>query len=265
MPELAEVAYYARQWEMAIGKKLKAVELHAKSRVFRGCDVAALEGNLPGTRLVRALTHGKQMLFEFNGGCWLGVHLGMTGALSTGQEPFEPGRHDHLVLHGPLRALVFNDPRQFGRILFHRGGTPPAAWRSLPPQPMDEGFTMERVGEVLRRHSRQPLKMLLLDQRYFPGIGNWMADEVMWQMRLHPHTPAGSLDAKQVRTLHRTLRKVCEVALQTIGVDWSDPPRTWLFRHRWDKGHECPRCGTPLVREDVRGRTACWCPRCQPA
>ena len=224
-----------------------------------------LEERLPGTRLVRGLTHGKQMLFEFSGGCWLGVHLGMTGELTVKQEPFEAGRHDHLILHLAQTALVFTDPRQFGAILFHCGETPPPAWLALPPQPMDAAFTEARLAEILQRHARQPLKMLLLDQRYFPGIGNWMADEVMWQMRLHPHTPAGSLDTKQVRAVHRTLRKVCEVALQTIGVDWSNPPRTWLFRHRWDKGHSCPRCGTLLVREEVRGRTACWCPHCQPA
>lgn len=264
MPELAEVAYYARQWGAAAGKKVQRAELHGKSRIFRGCDVAALEEGLPGATLVRAVTHGKQMLFEFSEGRWLVVHLGMTGALSREAELHEAGRHDHLVLHLSRGALVLRDPRQFGRVLFHRGGTPPAAWLTLPPQPMDDEFTVERVREVLHRHGRQPLKMLLLDQRHFPGIGNWMADEIMWQMRLHPQTPAGSLDAKQAAALHRILRKVCDVALRTIGVDWSDPPRTWLFQHRWDKGHACPRCGMPLAREDVRGRTACWCPQCQP-
>lgn len=265
MPELAEAAFYAKQWETADRRAVRRVEPHAESRVFRGCDVVAMEDGLPGTRLLRAHTHGKQMLFEFSGDHWLGVHLGMTGELAVKPLPFEPGRHDHLVLQCTGHALVFTDPRQFGRILFHHGKTPPAEWLTLPPQPMDPAFTLERLTAVLRRHARQPLKALLLDQRHFPGIGNWMADEIMWQSRLHPQTPAGSLDRKHARTLHRTIRKVCDVALRTIGVDWSDPPRSWLFHHRWDKGHACPRCGTGLVRDDVRGRTACWCPECQPA
>ncbi len=264
MPELAEVSYYAGRWDGGRNKTVLRVELHARSRVFRGCDVRSLEAHLTGARLRRSRTHGKQMLFEFSQDCWLLVHLGMTGELSARPQPFEAGRHDHLVLHLRDLALVFTDPRQFGRIGFHHGSSPPPFWSALPPQPMDAGFTLARLADIFQRHSRQPLKALLLDQRYFPGIGNWMADEVLWQTRLHPESPAGSLAPARVRDLHRALRKVCTVALRTIGVDWGDPPRSWLFRHRWEDGGLCPRCRAALKRADVRGRTACWCPACQP-
>jgi formamidopyrimidine-DNA glycosylase len=203
------------------------------------------------------------MLFEFSRGGWLGVHLGMTGQLSLKPQPFEAGRHDHLVLHLRDSALVFTDPRQFGRIHFHHGKDMPAAWAALPPQPMERGFTVRRLHETLMRHGGQPLKSLLLDQRYFPGIGNWMADEVLWQAQLHPETSPASLGSRHVAVLHRTLRKVCAMSLKTIGADWGDPPSSWLFSHRWGKDHACPRCGTTLLRREVRGRTACWCPKCQ--
>jgi formamidopyrimidine-DNA glycosylase len=264
MPELAEVFYYARQWDAGRSKPVLRIDLHGKKRVFRGCDVRALEDRMIGAKLLRSHTHGKQMLFEFSRGCWLGVHLGMTGDLSAKPEPFDAGRHDHLVLHLRDRALVFTDPRQFGRIQFHHGKDLPEAWSALPPQPMDRKFTVTRLQDILRRHGGQPLKSLLLDQRYFPGIGNWMADEVLWQARLHPKTSPRSLDSGEAKALHRALRKVCTVSLKTIGTDWGDPPRSWLFRHRWSKGHACPRCGTALVRRDIRGRTSCWCPQCQP-
>ncbi|MEX2579569.1 MAG: DNA-formamidopyrimidine glycosylase family protein [Verrucomicrobiales bacterium] len=48
-----------------------------------------------------------------------------------------------------------------------------------------------------------------------------------------------------------------------IGDDWNRPPDSWLFNHRWKDGHHCPRCGSELSRDDLRGRTTCWCPRCQ--
>ncbi|MFZ4595900.1 MAG: Fpg/Nei family DNA glycosylase [Verrucomicrobiaceae bacterium] len=265
MPELAEVAFYAKQWEPAVGQAVLRVLLHGKSRVFRKCDLATLERKLPGRRLVGAKTHGKQMLFQFTEDCSLGIHLGMTGALRVEPAGFEPGRHDHLVLHMAGATLVFHDPRQFGNIHFHSEHAWPTAWQALPPQPMDAAFTTTRLTQILEQHARQPLKALLLVQRHFPGIGNWMADEVLWQMKLPPQHLAGNLSAAQRASLHRVLRKVCSVALQTIGVDWSDPPQTWLFRYRWEPGHKCPRCHGELVRETVRGRTACWCPTCQPA
>lgn len=263
MPELAEVYYYSKQWNAGHGKPVRRVYVNAQARVYRNTDVTSLEEKLSGAILRRTHTHGKQMLFEFSGGRWLTVHLGMTGELTAKPEPYEPAKHDHLVLHLSHTALVFTDPRKFGRVDYHHGPKPPPAWLALPPQPLGKNFTAALVTQILRRHARTQLKMLLLHQAYFPGIGNWMADEIMWQMKLSPQTPAGSLDAGQVRALWRIIRKICKVSLETIGKNWDDPPTNWLFTHRWNKGQHCPRCGALLVREAVRGRTACWCPHCQ--
>lgn len=263
MPELAEVAFYAKQWDTARGQRIVALELHSKARAFRDCDIAALENNLPGARLKQSLTHGKQMLFSFSHGLWLGVHLGMTGRTSAEPPSFAGSRHDHLLLRTTKSTLVFHDPRQFGAIQFHQGKTPPQWWRELPPLALDLAFTPARLTTVLHRHPRQPLKALLLDQKYFPGIGNWMADELLWQARHHPETSPAKLTSPQIAQLHRLLRRICQVALQTIGKDWSDPPKGWLFHRRWSPGHNCPRCGNGLMRDEIRGRTACWCPACQ--
>lgn len=263
MPELAEVYYYAKQWAAGEGKPVQRVELHAKSRVFRGCDTEALEEGLTGAALKEVLTHGKQMLFKFSRGQWLAVHLGMTGETRVAAQPYEAAKHDHLVLHLRGQALIFTDPRQFGLVGHLQGNALPEFWQALPPEIGSDAFTASLLTGVLQRHARVPLKMLLLDQRYFPGVGNWMADEIMWQMKLSPATPSGSLTGKQVTALHRTVKKVCKGAMETVGVDWSDPPQDWLFRYRWEGGHVCPRCQAELVRESLRGRTACWCPVCQ--
>ncbi|WP_082408509.1 DNA-formamidopyrimidine glycosylase family protein [Verrucomicrobium spinosum] len=121
MPELAEVYYYAKQWAAGKGKPVSRVELHAKSRVFRGCDTGELEEGLNGAALKEILTHGKQMLFKFSRGQWLAVHLGMTGETRVAPQPYEAAKHDHLVLHLRDRALIFTDPRQFGWCSTTRG------------------------------------------------------------------------------------------------------------------------------------------------
>lgn len=263
MPELAEVFWYAKQWDAGQGRRIRAVDLHPRKRVFRGCDTSALHDALLGTSLKKAHTHGKQMLFEFTGSHWLAVHLGMTGSLETKREPFEPGKHDHLVLHAREAALVFEDPRQFGAIRYYHDKGFPDFWKKLPPQPTDKAFTAVLVAKTLNRHARVPLKALLLDQRYFPGIGNWMADEILWQAKLPPHLLSGDATGKQARDVWRLTQKISAASLRIIGKDWSDPPKSWLMLHRWEDGGKCPRCGTLLKRETVRGRTACWCPKCQ--
>ena len=260
MPELAEVVYFSRCWDAALHRRVLRVHVRTGSRVFRGGDAAGLAAALTGTDYLRPLTHGKNLLFSFTGGVWLGGHLGMTGELLAEAPDFTPGKHDHLVLFTQDAALVVRDPRMFGRWRIDRGPNPPQWWTSLPPEVLTAGFSPAAVAGFLRRRSRSPLKALLLDQTMFPGVGNWMADEVLWQLRLPPDLPAGQADPA---ALTKSIKSVTRTAVRTIGRDWSDPPATWLFRHRWKPGGFCPRCRSPLTRASLRGRTACWCPQCQ--
>jgi formamidopyrimidine-DNA glycosylase len=263
MPELAEVAYYTTRWAAGVGQEVLRVHTGPKARPFRQTAAGAFRA-LMGTTYGGARTHGKNMLFEFAPQLWLTGHLGMTGELLAGPPGHEPTAHDHLVLYTRESALIFRDFRMFGALRLDESvGGPPPDWLALPPQILDAGFTTARVAEALQRHARSPLKALLLDQHWFPGIGNWMADEVCYQLRLHPAVPAGTVEAAALR---RVLRAICRKSMETIGRDWSDPPRSWLMQHRWKAGGVCPAksCGSALVRETLRGRTACWCPQCQP-
>lgn len=268
MPELAEVEFFRRQWDPGLGGRVVGLELHSTARIFRGCDVPELRRALTGSVFRESRVHGKNLLFGFSGDIWLGVHLGMTGELRVDPGPGAGGRHDHLVLRQAGRSLVFADSRMFGRVRFeHSMGEPPLWWRELPPAVLDPRFSSRWLDGHLRRRDRAPIKALLLDQAIFPGIGNWMADEILWRLRWHPLIPAGLLGPDAAHVLRHHVRWVSRRALTTIGRDWSDPPATWLYRHRWAAGTRCPRphCQTLLVRATAAGRTTCWCPGCQPA
>jgi formamidopyrimidine-DNA glycosylase len=105
-------------------------------------------------------------------------------------------------------------------------------------------------------------------QERFPGIGNWMADEVLWRAAIHPRRLAGSLKSAEVKALWRECGRVCRMALDTIAGRGSylppdlnaHIPRTWLFWHRWEDGGRDPRTRTPLARAEIGGRTTCWSP-----
>lgn len=262
MPELAEVEFYRKQWDAGLRKKVLSVHWHPQARVFRGLADGLTPANLTGSPLLSSRAHGKQMLFQC-GPYWLGVHLGMTGELSMAAADHPPGPHDHLILRQKGRSLVFRDPRRFGRIRLDRGKNPPDWWTKLPPGLLEPDFSVARVAEGLRRHGRSPLKATLLRQEIFPGIGNWMADEILWRLRWSPARTGETIGPLEAQNLHRTIRQLAEEALRIIGTDWSDPPDDWLFLHRWKDGGFCPRDGMELVRAELGGRTTCWCPRCQ--
>ena len=264
MPELAEVEFFRRRWDPGVDRRILEVQFHADQRIFRGVDAAALQRTLTGATLLGSEARGKQMLFQFSRGGWLGVHLGMTGELRVEPERFLPGKHDHLRLRQRGRALVFADPRLFGRIRFDAGRQAPSWWTQLPPPLTSAHFTVGVLAGFLQRRKRSPLKGVLLDQSQFPGVGNWMADEILWRARLPPAARAGELSEAATRMLWKQIRFVCAGALRIVAKDYSDPPASWLFPHRWAAGGHCPRDGEPLERATIGGRTTAWCPGCQP-
>lgn len=260
MPELAEVVFNVNQWQPGCNRRVQWVVLHENVRVFRETSTERLSHDLPGRTLQSLATHGKQMLVRFSRDGWLGLHLGMTGQLLCEPEAFVPATADHLVLYQKGRALVFRDPRQFGRVRWHVGTDRPIWWRDLPPELLSEDFTTSHVQAFLQRHRKAPMKRVLLDQTAFPGIGNWMADEILWRARIHPACPAGRITRPVLRRLYEAIRFVAQGAMETVAVDYADPPESWLMRHRWRDGGRCPMTKKPLVRRTIGGRTTAFSP-----
>lgn len=263
MPELAEVEFYRKQWNAGLGQRVRRVEVHATTRVFRGVDAKRLVRALRGLRYRESWARGKQMLFRFGRDAWIGIHLGMTGKLRTEALPFRPHKHDHLVITLEKLAIVFVDPRQFGRVQFHEGPIAAEWWTKIPSAPIDRAFSATLVREFLARHRKLPIKAALLLQTGFPGIGNWMADEVLWQSGIAPQRKAGGLSPSEVQALWRATRAISRTAMRTVGKNFGDPPAGWLFHQRWSRKGLCPRHKTPLKCATIGGRTTVWCPKCQ--
>ena len=261
MPELAEVEFYRRKWDCALGEKITTVELHARKRIFRGTNTRELTRRLTRARLISSHARGKQMVFLFSADAALGIHLGMSGTLRVEAADFQPDKHDHLVLRQRGRALVFRDPRLFGRVRFCQGH---AEWlRSETPEISAARFNQYYLDDFLERHRRAPIKGVLLLQSGFSGIGNWMADEILWRARIRPGKKAGRLTRRERAALLRETRFVARESLRIIGREERDLPKSWLIHERWSTSGKCPRDHTKLRRATIGGRTTAWCPRCQ--
>ena len=275
MPELAEVEWYRKQWDVGQGAEVVGIALHASNRVFRGTNTRALRENLVGSVFENSSTRGKRMLFRFSDEnheitgareairSWLGIHLGMTGRIHVEPEDFHAARHDHLVLYQRTRSLVFTDSRQFGRVRFHHGPDEPEWWKSDVPEISSPGFNQTWVDDFLSRHGKAPIKAVLLMQHGFSGIGNWMADEILWRAKILPSKRSAKLTGRERTALFRATKFVVTRSLQTLGRDFSDPPRDWLIHQKWKRNGICPKHRTPLRHGTVGGRTTAWCPKCQ--
>jgi formamidopyrimidine-DNA glycosylase len=262
MPELAEVEWYRKQWNAGVGHDVVDLSLRARKYVFRGTQTDVLRRNLIGQKLLKSTRRGKQILFQFSRDNWVGIHLGMTGKMRVESTDFRPGKYDHLVLFQRKRALVFTDPRQLGRVRFHHGNKEPDWWKSVPEinsAAFDQGF----VDQFLDRHRQAPIKAVLLMQNGFSGIGNWMADEILWRAKVLPAKRTGKLTRPERAAILRAAKFVVRKSLQTLGKDFSDPPRNWLIHQKWKRDGICPHHHIRLRHATIGGRTTAWCPRCQ--
>lgn len=263
MPELAEVEWHRKQWNPGLGAPVQAVLLHAKKRVFRGTNTRELKRRITGQKLVSSVARGKRMLFKFTGNNWLGLHLGMTGSLRIEAGEYAPAKHDHLVLSQSLRSLVFRDARQFGRVQFHHGPNRPVWWREDVPEIVERDFQKTFFNAFLARHGKAPIKAVLLMQDGFSGIGNWMADEILWRSQVLPRKRVAKLTLAERRALFRETKFVARQSLRTLGENDSDLPKSWLIHERWSKEGVCPKHKTPLRKAIIGGRTTAWCWTCQ--
>lgn len=112
-----------------------------------------------------------------------------------------------------------------------------------------------------------PVKALLLDQSFSAGVGNWVADEVLYQSRLHPAQYTNTLNEEELKELYEKLKFVCETAVKAEA-DETKFPEDWLMKYRWGKGkskktkHVLPN-GLALQFETVGGRTSAFAPERQ--
>lgn len=245
MPELPE-AERARTLiaERALGRRIVAVE-DGDSYVSRPHAPGELAAALLGRRLTSANRIGKSLWLETDGGGPdLGLHLGMAGRIAIDEEPHE--RWDRFALtFADGGRLALRDKRRLGRAVL----APDLSRLGPDAALVTRAEFRERVGR-----SGAPIKARIMDQGVIAGVGNLLADEILWQARLDPRRPASSLSETELDALRRAVRAAVRHAVRGGGAHTGA-----LNPHRERDGH-CPRCGAPLSRTRIGGRTTYWCP-----
>jgi formamidopyrimidine-DNA glycosylase len=252
MPELPDVEGFRRTFRRhATGKTVRRV--HDVDRtMLRGTTAQALARRLGGRRFQRPERHGKLLLCGTDGPTLL-LHFGMTGSLVWDGEPH---RHDRLVLDLGDGALRYRNMRKLGGVwLAADEDELERIVGRLGPDWLD--VTREHFEELLARR-RGSIKAALMNQKLAAGLGNLTADEALWRARIDPRRRVGSLDPDERARLYRAIRRVLRDSLPYGRVP---SKRTWLTGARDDEDAACPRCGAPLERVKVGGRTSVLCPR----
>jgi formamidopyrimidine-DNA glycosylase len=249
MPELPEAERARQQIERALDREIVAVD-DRDTYVCRPHPAGEIAAALTGRRLISAHRRGKFLWAETDGdGPELGLHLGMAGRIVVDEDE-APRRWDRFVLEfADGGRMALRDKRRLGRAVVAPD------FSHIGPDAAEVGRDVfrDRVGR-----GRTAVKARLLDQGVIAGVGNLLADETLWRARLSPRRVAGELSVQELDVLRRQLRAATRDAIRNGGV------HTGRFMPARGRGGVCPRCGTPLERATIGGRTTYWCPVCQP-
>ena len=283
MPELAEIETVRRQCARHLqGLKILDVSLDVADRYFFAfVDPEAVKTALVGNKIVGVGRKGKYFWWKMARGPWPIFHLGMSGNVlfrgpggHSGKQVWEGARlHSegstelesrlwfsriNVKFAGGVQCIIA-DPRRFGRMWLHEDPLQLSRIQKLGRDPHLDLPDPEELGHLLRPRKRA-LKTVLLDQSALSGIGNWLADEILYQARLSPHRRPADLSAREMRALQEALKMVVEEAV-AVDAHYERFPSSWLFHLRWGKKKgQTTSHGHPIIHEEVGGRTTAWVP-----
>ena len=263
MPELPEVETIVRGLAAkVVGATIDRVDVRLP-RVVVAPDGVRFGKALCGERIVAARRRGKYAVLQLASGPALVTSLRMTGRLVVAQPAAAelPATHVVLSLRG-RGVLRFSDVRTFGRM---RLVAAREAWdRDLGVEPLSSDFTQEAFIGMLSGRTT-PVKALLLDQRRIAGIGNIYACEALWEARIRPSRPAGSLTKPATHRLRRAIVDVLQRAIEMRGTSVDDYVDADGLQGGFQNdlsvygrgGRPCRRCGGSILRT-VLGQRGTW-------
>ncbi len=273
MPELPEVETVRRSLlPRLVGQTIEDVII-GLPRIIKHPQPNQFIERLGGRRFLDIGRRGKYLLFRLSGEYTLVIHLRMTGQLRLASAAQPLPKYTHVVFQ--LRGddqLRFSDMRQFGAMYLapNEDIALVANMEKLGWEPL-EHFPVQEFARLLASR-RTKIKNLLLNQRVIAGVGNIYADESLFLAGIHPETPSNTLSGEQVERLHDSLIAVLEAGVFMRGTTFSDYVdglgESGSFQHQLTvyqrSGKPCPHCGQPIQRIKLAGRSAHFCPHCQP-
>lgn len=259
MPELPEVEGFRKYVQgTSLDQAIAKVEVQ-DAKVLKDSE-SELVQRLQGNAFASTDRVGKYMFLNLQNGGSLMMHFGMTGSPRYFSSEADAPRHARVTFRFESGfALAFNCPRKFGRLALaesmdsycqkHKIGTDAAKISQAE-------FTQKLMGR------KSPIKSVLMNQKLLAGVGNWIADEVLYQARMHPEEKVTDLNEKELANLYQEMKMVLDTALD-LEAHMPDFPENFMVHSRWtDKGRpDAPRIA--LEKITVGGRSTYFDPEKQ--
>ena len=257
MPELPEVDSY----RTGLAKSMKGWEISGGKSIWQRASDADF-GKLKGEKVVGFGRRGKYLIIELDLHNII-IHLRMTGRIDIVEEK-TPKYTTVEINFSNNKKMCLVDYRKFGRVWVVKDIS--IIVGHLGIEPLSNQFTARKFNNMLEKRTGR-LKPLLLNQRFIAGIGNYLADEILFKSAIHPLRKANTLTNEEKKILHRSIRYIIRKAIDYGGTTFltfrgpeGKKGEFWkklkVFRKT---GEPCPHCNKSITRIIVGQRSTHLC------
>jgi formamidopyrimidine-DNA glycosylase len=267
MPELPDItAYLSALQPRIVGHPLTRVRL-ASPFLLRTVQPALDEFEGHTVRSLHRI--GKRIVFEFDNGLWLVLHLMIAGRLHWRPLGAKLGGRNNLAAFDfPNGSLVLTEAGSKRRASLHLFRNEAAA-KEIDPGGIDVfASNLEQFRAALTAENRT-LKRALTDPRILSGIGNAYSDEILHAARLSPIQLTHKLTSEQWQHLFSATRDTLQLWIDRLNAEASHsfPEKVTAFRNDMAVhgrfGQPCPTCGQPIQRIRYADNETNYCAQCQ--
>lgn len=252
MPELPEVETIKTQLHSILPFKMSTAYFAPLSKRI----VKQKDFDPTGFSIIKINRHAKWLIFELEPHGFILSHLGMSGSWRmSSQRLNEKHGHIEFISHQEIAqinythqvqenkvdlnysssndsstyfsssnnltsscsVLTYIDPRRFGHFYLLNHENFRNKIQSLPTDVSSDDFDENRIAELFFKFPYKILKPFLLDQKAFPGIGNYMASEICARAGVLPTRLTGDLEAHEILKIKEAIQTVIKGAIETKG------------------------------------------------
>jgi len=259
MPELPEVEMYRRYFDQtSLQQRISDVKiLHPK--VVGGKN--EFLKTLVGDQFTGSRRWGKNLFIHTKTDKTVYMHFGMTGNLEYYNASLDPPKYSRVVFDFDNGFnLAYVSKRMFGRLGLTDDIDSYVMAKSLGADAL-EITESEFISAISGKNKN--IKAALLDQTVSAGIGNWIADEILYQARIYPTTSTRHLGQQHYISLYQKMREIMQVAIEVEAVRDDLPPYYITHYGRKTASIKCPNCKNDIEKGEVGGRGTYACTNCQ--
>jgi endonuclease VIII len=271
MPEGPEIRRAADEVERAL--KNKTVE----DIYFAFLHLEDYGDLLMGSIVTRVDTKGKAMLIRFDNGYTIYSHNQLYGKWyirNTYNYP-KTNRQLRLAIHNENKSALLYSASDIEVLRDEEVPGHPFVSK-VGPDLLSEEVSVDELMERMKdkRFRNRKWSILLLDQGFVAGIGNYLRSEIMFFAGIHPSLRPVDCTEKQLKKAAHSIKDLVRQSYETGGItndldlaqkmkgQGGKRPRYrhWVFNR---EGGSCFICGSEIEKTVAASRRLYYCPVCQ--